>query len=241
MIKSRAWHKIQLPEQAGVLIMLKTLFFDLDGTLCRFQGNFKEIFIECCSPIFTPYSLSYDLILEHWNKLLSQEGQLTAGTALQKICSLLNLPQPRNYLEIAAQFCQKYANNISPILGVKEMIKALSQRYKLVLISNGPMDMQNATIDTLGISRFFTSILISGDPSVLYRKPNPLIFQIALDRTETHCQEALMIGDNLKVDIEGAHNLGLNTLFIGKNTDPHIRSTENILSLINILEQDFNQ
>lgn len=221
--------------------MLKAIFFDLDGTLCRFQGDFKKIFIDCCSPIFASHSFSYDLILDHWNKLLSKEGELTAGTALQKICSELDIPLPANYLEKAALFCQMYANHIAPILGVKEMLKTLSGRYKLVLISNGPMDMQNAAIEALGIGNYFDSILISGDPTVLYRKPNPLIFQIALDRSRTQSKEVLMIGDNLKVDIEGAENLGLNTLFIGKNNDSRTRSTENILSLINILEQEFNQ
>lgn len=221
--------------------MLKAIFFDLDGTLCRFQGDFKEIFIDCCSSIFPSDSFSYDLILDHWNNLLSKEGQLTAGTALQKICSELNIPLPANYLEIATLFCQTYANHIAPVFGVKDMIKTLAERYKLVLISNGPMDMQNTAIEALGIGNFFDYILISGDPSVLYRKPNPLIFQMALDRTGTQSKEALMLGDNLKVDIEGAENLGLNTLFIGKNKDSRIRSTENLLSLINILEQDFNQ
>lgn len=53
------------------------------------------------------------------------------------------------------------------------MIKTLAERYKLVLISNGPMDMQNTAIEALGIRNFFDYILISGDASVLYRKPNP--------------------------------------------------------------------
>ncbi|MBA2728643.1 MAG: HAD family hydrolase [Parachlamydiaceae bacterium] len=220
--------------------MLKALFFDLDGTLCHFQGNFKKIFIDCCSPIFNSHSHTYDLILNHWNEFLSQEGSLTAGIALKKICSELGISLPANYLEIAAHFCQTYANHITPILGVNDMIKTLSERYKLALISNGPMDMQCAAIKSLGIGNFFNTILISGDPAVLFRKPNPLIFQIALDRTETKSCEALMIGDNLKVDIEGAENLGLNTLFIGKNKDPRIRSIEDLPYLMNILETDFN-
>ncbi len=221
--------------------MLKAIFFDLDGTLCRFQGNFKEIFINCCSPIFDSYSFSYDHILDLWNNLLSKEGQLTAGSTIQKICSELDIPLPKNYLETAALFCETYASHVAPIPGVNDMIKTLTERYKLVLISNGPEDMQKAAIESLGITNFFDYILISGDPSVTYRKPNPLIFQMALDKTGTKNKETLMLGDNLKVDIEGATNLGLNTLFIGKNNDVKIKSTENILSLIDILEKDYNQ
>jgi putative hydrolase of the HAD superfamily len=220
--------------------MLKAIFFDLDGTLCRFQGNFKEIFIQCCSPIFEPHkSLTYDVILDHWNKTLSKEGELSASIALQKVCSELMIPLPANYPEIADLFCQTYASYIAPIQGIKEMLKALSDQYKLAIISNGPTDMQNAAIDTLGIRSYFETILISGDPKIQYRKPNPLIFQLALDRTKTRSEETLMIGDNIKVDIEGAKDIGLHTLFIGKNEDANVKTIDNILYLRDILERDF--
>jgi putative hydrolase of the HAD superfamily len=220
---------------------MKAIFFDLDGTLCRFQGDFKKIFIDCLSPIFNSYSFSQELILELWNKHLSKEGQLTSADILRKICYELDIPLPASYLEITSLFCQTYANHIMPIQGVQDMLKTLSERYKLVLISNGPADMQNSAIDAIDIRKYFDFILISGDPTVIYRKPNPLIFQLALDKTGALSNEALMVGDNLKIDIEGAENLGLNTLFIGKNIDPRIKSTESVLSLMNLLVQPSNK
>lgn len=220
--------------------MLKAIFFDLDGTLCHFHGDFKEIFTNCCSVVFQEYpDLTYDSILSLWNKILSNEGALTASSALKKLCSDLDVCLPDNHPEIAKLLCHTYAKYISPINGTHKLLESLSKNYKLALITNGPMDMQNATIDALDIRNFFEIILISGDPRVGYRKPNPLIFQLALEMTQTQSEDALMVGDNLKTDIFGSQNLGLHTLFVGKPSEIGVKSVDCTLSLSDILERDF--
>lgn len=220
--------------------MLKAIFFDLDGTLCRFHGNFKEIFTRCCSSIFqTHSSLTYDVILNVWNNVLGKEGTLTTSSALQKVCFELNIALSVDYEEPANLLCQTYANHIALINNVNELLQSLSKNYKLVLITNGPVDMQNAVINSLGIRGYFEAILISGDPCIRCRKPNSTIFQLALEATKTCNKEVLMVGDNLKVDIEGAKNLGLHTLFVGKTDDTQIKSIEDINLLLDILKRDF--
>lgn len=220
--------------------MLKAIFFDLDGTLCHFHGDFNKIFIYCCSAIFQKYpDLTYESILSFWNKILSNEGALTASCALKELCIDLSVCLPDNHHEIARLLCHTYVKHISPVNGIHTLLESLSKNYKLALITNGPLDMQNATIDALNIRNFFDVILISGDPHVRYRKPNPLIFQLALEMTQTRSEEALMVGDNLKADIFGSQNLGLHTLFIGETSEVDVRSVDCILSLTSILERDF--
>src|SRR5207253_374211 len=153
-----------------------------------------------------------------------------------KLCTDLSISLPENYPEIARRLCHTYANYISLFNGVHKLLESLSKNYKLALITNGPMDMQNATIDALGIRSFFDVILISGDPHIRFRKPNPLIFQLALEMIQTQRENALMVGDNLKVDIFSSQNLGLHTLFIGKTSEVGIKSIDCILSLTEILE-----
>lgn len=213
--------------------MLKAIFFDLDGTLCHFQGNFKEVFIDSCSSIFQ--NCDADAALNLWSNIISKEGILTACIALEKMCAQLGLIPPGNCREVAKQFCHTYANLILPVAGAKELLQSLSRNYQLVLVTNGPMDMQNAAIDALAIRSYFDSILISGDPDVQFRKPNPLIFQMALNKTRACCNEALMIGDNIKADIEGAKNIGLRALLVGKTDDPNVECIETIQEIESML------
>lgn len=45
------------------------------------------------------------------------------------------------------------------------------------------------------------------------KKPNPRIFNFALDSANANPDESVMIGDSLEADIEGAHNIGMETIY----------------------------
>ena len=47
-----------------------------------------------------------------------------------------------------------------------------------------------------------------------YRKPSPIIFQKALEQLKVKPQEAVMVGDTLEADVEGARKLGIKTILI---------------------------
>ena len=44
------------------------------------------------------------------------------------------------------------------------------------------------------------------------KKPNPKIFNFALESANARAEESVMIGDSLEADIEGAHNIGMETI-----------------------------
>lgn len=48
-------------------------------------------------------------------------------------------------------------------------------------------------------------------------KPRPELFEMALKETGLNPQEIVHIGDSLSSDIEGASNLGINTIWINRN------------------------
>jgi len=51
------------------------------------------------------------------------------------------------------------------------------------------------------------------------RKPNPRIFQIALERWHLASSEAVMVGDTLGADILGARNAGIYSIWITRRAD----------------------
>ena len=95
--------------------------------------------------------------------------------------------------------------------------------YRLGLISNAGDDKDVQQLARrFGIARFFDFILTSAACS--YRKPHPRIFELALANWYFLPSEAVMVGDNLSADVQGAQNAGLYGIWIsrraGQKTDP---------------------
>lgn len=62
-------------------------------------------------------------------------------------------------------------------------------------------------VRALGLSDYFEAMVVSCD--VGYMKPHPRIYQVALEQMDVGADEAVMVGDNLRADVEGAKTLGI--------------------------------
>jgi len=63
----------------------------------------------------------------------------------------------------------------------------------------------------LGLTDLFEATVISCD--VGYMKPHPRIFHYALERMGVEAEEAVMVGDSLRADVEGAKTLGMGAVW----------------------------
>jgi HAD superfamily hydrolase (TIGR01549 family) len=59
----------------------------------------------------------------------------------------------------------------------------------------------------LGLSELFEHVAVSCD--VGYMKPHPRLFQYALEQVGVAAEAAVMVGDSLRADVEGAKTLGM--------------------------------
>lgn len=82
------------------------------------------------------------------------------------------------------------------------------------MITNGPTDIQQPKIDLLEIEPLFPFILISG--SVGIWKPDPAIFEMALDRAGASPEEAIYVGDSPVADVPGAHSVGMRPVWMNR-------------------------
>jgi putative hydrolase of the HAD superfamily len=62
-------------------------------------------------------------------------------------------------------------------------------------------------VRAFGLDQLLETIVISCE--VGYMKPHPRIFHAALERLGVEADECLMVGDNLRADVEGAKTLGM--------------------------------
>lgn len=119
----------------------------------------------------------------------------------------------------------------------KEILEYLKGKYKIHVITNGFNESQAKKMKSSGLDGFFELVVTSETTG--YKKPDPRIFQFALDQLKTEAKHCLMIGDNPDSDILGAQRVNIDQVFFnpeGKSIDlqptytiAHLRELEDLL------------
>lgn len=91
-------------------------------------------------------------------------------------------------------------------------------RFRLGLLTNGAPDLQREKIAGAGVGEYFHEILVSGDLG--FGKPDPRIFEAILSRLGVAPCEAIMIGNSLHSDIQGARAAGVKAVWINRDGVP---------------------
>lgn len=96
--------------------------------------------------------------------------------------------------------------------GVREALQRLrAAGFKLAVVSNSEGTLEQM-LSEIELSELFDTVVDSGVVGVT--KPDPRIFQIALDRLGVSSAEALMVGDSPSADVGGAREAGIRAALI---------------------------
>jgi putative hydrolase of the HAD superfamily len=90
--------------------------------------------------------------------------------------------------------------------GVLDTLDVLSRRYELFVLSNDVSEWSALLRRRFALEKHFKGWVISGDVKV--RKPDPRIYEIALERTSCLPGECLFIDDNV-ANLEAAREKGM--------------------------------
>jgi putative hydrolase of the HAD superfamily len=91
---------------------------------------------------------------------------------------------------------------------LEPLLARLASRWPLGLLSNYPDGPAiRASLDKIGITKHFKSIVISGELG--YCKPHPLAFAASLKELGVAAPEVLFVGDNWLADVQGAKRVGM--------------------------------
>lgn len=205
------------------------VFFDLDHTLWDFEKNsaltFEKILVESNIKIdlndFLQVYIPNNLIF--W-KLFRDEKISKSDLRYQRLKTTfdsLNFSiSDANINHLSEEYIAHLSgfNHLFP--NAIEILNYLKPNYKLHIITNGFEEVQNKKLENSKIQGYFTHIINSEMAGV--KKPNPVIFQLALDKAKVAPEKSLMIGDSLEADILGAQASGLHALhFNAHNEDGH--------------------
>ncbi|GFK95293.1 Pyrimidine 5'-nucleotidase YjjG [Fundidesulfovibrio magnetotacticus] len=106
-------------------------------------------------------------------------------------------------------------NRLELYPGVKNVLDELAPRYRLAALSDAQSAWAVPEMLAAGLDGYFQPVIVSGDLG--YRKPDPRIFQMALDALNLPPQEVLFVGNDMYRDVFGAHRMGMKTVFFASN------------------------
>lgn len=207
--------------------LVTDVFFDLDHTLWDFERNssltFERILaehgiqipLEDFLRVYVPTNLAF------W-KLYREKKITKEALRYQRLKTVFDQLRHPVSDEVIHSLSSEYINHLSSYTHLfpdtVAVLNYLRPRYRLHIITNGFQEIQEKKLKNSGIHHFFEHIVDSEMAGV--KKPNPIIFELALDRAKVHPQKSLMIGDSLEADILGAKSVGLHTLHFNAHGDP---------------------
>ena len=204
----------------------KAIFLDWDDTIGDWttaehkalQDIYDHYRLDRLYPTFTDYLNAYKPYnLELWGRY--GRGEITKDWLhLERFYRPIEgLPVPGDGLrdlahEMGAEFLRLTNKYFCLIPDADRVVKYLAAKYPLTIISNGFKEVQYYKLERAGLAPCFTHTLISEEVGI--NKPQPGIFEIALQRNGITADEALMIGDSYTSDIAGAKAAGIDQLWI---------------------------
>jgi len=104
--------------------------------------------------------------------------------------------------------------------GALDVLKQLSVRAEMVIVSNGLGEVVHARLARLGIEHLFRAVIVSSEVGA--SKPSPRIFDAAFEQLGNPPKSTvLMVGDSLTSDIAGGRAYGIDTCWY--NPDRRLR------------------
>lgn len=217
------------------------VFFDLDHTLWDFEKNsaltFKKILSRNEVQVdLTDFLNTYSPInLAFW-KLYREEKITKTNLRYQRLKTTfdaLKYPVSDNLIDLLAKEYILHLSSFNHLLPhTVEILEYLKPKYKLHVITNGFQEIQEKKMKNAKIHGYFDQIVDSEMAGV--KKPNPLIFELALKSAKASPEKSMMIGDNIEADILGAQAVGFHAIHFNAHNDPRHEYCEMIHDLSEI-------
>lgn len=219
----------------------KAILIDWDDTIGDFHGAARQAQQEVYTKhrlqeLFPDFEAYWTLYHEHNVGLWEQYGRgevtkafLQRDRFLWPICKQMGLDASKPPVTIGGAVNENSAlvrmadrmgedfltltnKYFSVLPGAAELVHYLAAKYPLVVVSNGFVEVQYYKIEHSGLKDCFTDIVLSEEVGI--QKPQPGIFDVALQRNGWQADEVLMIGDSYSSDVQGAKNAGMDQLWI---------------------------
>lgn len=165
-----------------------------EGLWCRFEGRSPEVrALRAWSPEYRR---------EAWRLALADQGVDDAVLAE----------------ELGERFAAERRARHEVFADVEASLSRIDGSHRLGLITNGAACLQREKLAASGLADCFEVVVVSADLGVA--KPDALIFAHTLKRLGIEPQNAVMVGDSIAKDIDGALAAGLGAVWVNRGGLP---------------------
>ena len=189
--------------------------FDLDYTLAVPTRDRQTILSEAAQVAGAP-PLSREAYLAAHAECLTEETREPIFASL-----LADHDTQASPADVAHAYRTLIAEALTPVPNVEWLLDHLRGRYRVGLLTNGPVVAQHDKLRELGWAGAFDAELVTG--SLAAGKPDARAFEALLSELGTDAYETVYVGDDVHADIEGAAGVGMTPIqvvFEG-SADPH--------------------
>ena len=199
---------------------ITTISFDADGTLWDFEGVMRHA-LGCALEELrrlvpaVPDSLSIETLIAIRNQVAEEQknrGLTHEAIRLEAFKQTLqsvdnsddDLAVHLNMLYLKHRF-----EDILLFDDVLPMLDALQEHYMMGLLSNG-----NTYPERCGLGGYFQFVVFAQEHGI--QKPDPRLFEIAIERAGCTKRQLLHVGDSFQNDIIGAKQAGIKSVWLNR-------------------------
>ena len=120
--------------------------------------------------------------------------------------------KPADWVPKLVTIYREHRPKIECFDGVPQLLRELSSKYQLGLITDGWFAVQEAKIEALEIADYFETIVISDQWGRDYWKPHERPFHAALSELGVSPDSAVYVADNPQKDFFAARRIGMHSI-----------------------------
>ncbi|MFD5277581.1 HAD family hydrolase [Pseudarthrobacter sp. NPDC058362] len=219
---------------------IRAVLFDLDDTLFDHQASSRaavhtflgqlglnrseeltRAWFDIENRVFDRFLAKQLSLQEHRRERLRQFLPLTT----------MSIPKKARQLdELFVLFLENYEDAWTAFPDAALALRTLNAAgVPVAVVTNGVLDQQSAKVRKIGLGPFVNQVFSSDATG--YAKPAPEAFLKPCMSMQVSPAQGLYVGDNYRVDVEGAQNAGLHAIFLDREGPRHPGSIQSLSDL----------
>lgn len=200
------------------------MFFDLDNTLWDHRANSEK----ALKSIFEEQEITqrFDLSFDEWHPVFYEKNEVLWALLRDKEINkdqlrerrftkpfaFFDIDEPELCQFFDAEYLERMKHQTGLVEGAVQLLDFLKPNHILHIITNGFEEVSTHKVENSALKGYFTTLTCADEINV--RKPDPKIFDHALNKAGAAKEDSLLIGDDLVADIVGAIEYGMDTIFL---------------------------
>lgn len=211
------------------------LIFDLDDTIIDNLENVKYAFMKMAGylgKIYTEEKFEkwYEFDKKYWIDFYSGKLKIPYDKNDSRYIPYVQSLRYKEFykdefdIDKAIQINEIYLKSLKevvfPIEGIKETLEYLSEKYTLIIATNGPRQAVESKLTKIKCLDYIKETFSADMTKNKVGKPNVIYFEELLKHINYYNKEQiLLIGDSLRDDIKGGMNAGIDTCWFNRKKE----------------------